>query len=210
MIVVGIAGGTGSGKTTFAEALQGQIKSDSLIISQDSYYYARADLSFEERIKINYDHPSSFENGLLIDHLRQLKEGKSVDIPVYDFGMYTRSGEVITVYPKPIVIVEGILILTDSALRDEFDIKVFVDTDPDIRILRRLMRDVNERKRTVESVYNQYVGTVKPMHDAFVEPSKKYADIIVPEGGFNTVALNVVASMLRQHLQESEQACAHN
>lgn len=204
MIIVGIAGGTGSGKTTFAQALQKAIRSDSVIISQDSYYYANTHLDYSERVKINYDHPDAFEDELLVFHLKQLRKGESIEAPVYDFSAYTRSSETVLVHPHPIIIVEGILVLADPDLRNEFDIKVYVDTDPDVRILRRLIRDVKERGRTMESVHGQYLKTVKPMHEAFVEPSKKYADLIVPEGGFNKVALEVVTAMLKQHLREGE------
>lgn len=206
MIIVGIAGGTGSGKTTFAQALQRAIRHDSVIISQDSYYYANDHLSFAERVKINYDHPDAFENELLVEHLRKLRAGETVKVPVYDFKEYTRTEQYVEVAPHPIILVEGILLLHDAALRAELDIKVFIDTDPDVRILRRLLRDVNERRRTMESVVEQYLKTVKPMHEAFVEPSKKYADLIVPEGGFNTVALDVVTAMLREYLRKQEES----
>jgi len=205
MIIVGIAGGTGSGKTTFAQALQRAIRHDSVIISQDSYYYANSHLSFAERVKINYDHPDAFENELLVEHLQKLRSGETVQVPIYDFKEYTRTGQYIEVAPHPIILVEGILLLHDPRLRAELDIKVFIDTDPDVRILRRLLRDVNERRRSMESVVQQYLNTVKPMHEAFVEPSKKYADLIVPEGGFNTVALDVVTAMLREYLRKQEE-----
>lgn len=204
MLIVGIAGGTGSGKTTFAEALQSAMGEDSVIISQDSYYVANTELSFSERLKINYDHPDAFEEELLIEHLRLLRQGKDINVPIYDFERYARTPETITVAPKDIVIVEGILVLGNPLLRAEFDLKVFVDTDSDVRILRRLIRDVKERGRNLESVHSQYLTTVKPMHEAFVEPSKKYADLIVPEGGYNQVALATVAAVLRQYLQDGE------
>ena len=204
MIIVGIAGGTGSGKTTFAQSLQRAIRHDSVIISQDSYYYANEHLSFAQRVKINYDHPTPLKT-LLVEHLQRLKAGEKVRVPVYDFKEYTRTDRFVEVEPYPIILVEGILLLHDPALRAELDIKVFIDTDPDVRILRRLMRDVTERRRTMESVVKQYLNTVKPMHEAFVEPSKKYADLIVPEGGFNTVALDVVTAMLREYLRKQEE-----
>ncbi len=200
MIIVGIAGGSGSGKTTFAEALQRQLDRDSVIIPQDSYYYDRPDLGFEERREVNYDHPSSFENSLLVEHLTALRAGQSVQVPVYDFERYARSGEERRVDPKAVVLVEGILILDDPQLRQCLDIKVYVDTDADVRVLRRVRRDIEERGRTVQSVYDQYLATVKPMHEAFVEPSKKYADIVVPEGGYNTVALGIMVSRLKRHI----------
>ncbi len=201
MIIVGIAGGTGSGKTTFAQALQAAMGEECVIISQDSYYVANWDLPFEERLKINYDHPDALEDELLIEHLKRLKRGETIQVPVYDFAQYVRTDRTITVQPRRIVIVEGILVLADPELRSLFDLKVFVDTDPDVRILRRLVRDVQERGRSLDSVHKQYLSTVKPMHEAFVEPSKKYADLIVPEGGFNQVALETVAALLRQYLE---------
>lgn len=202
MIIVGIAGGTGSGKTTFAQALQRAIRHDSVIISQDSYYYANDHLSFAERVKINYDHPDAFEDELLIEHLQMLRRGETIEVPVYDFEAYARTDRTIMVRPHRVVLVEGILVLASASLRSLFDLKVFVDTDPDVRILRRLVRDVQERGRSLESVRSQYLSTVKPMHEAFVEPSKKYADLIVPEGGHNQVALETVAARLRQYLED--------
>jgi uridine kinase len=204
VLIVGIAGGTGSGKTTFARALQTSMGEDCVIVPQDSYYVAHTELTFDERLKINYDHPDALEDELLITHLRQLRQGKSIQVPVYDFEIYARTRETTQVLPRAIVIVEGILVLSNPRLRDEFDLKVFVDTDPDVRILRRLIRDVRQRGRTLESVRSQYLETVKPMHEAFVEPSKRYADLIVPEGGHNQVALETVAAVLRQYLQDGE------
>lgn len=202
MIIVGIAGGSGSGKTTFAEALQRNLNSNSVIISQDSYYVDQPGVPLEKRVLMNYDHPAAFENKLLLSHLEALREGESVKVPTYDFSNYCRSEKTILVHPRPVVIVEGILILENEELRNALDIKVYVDTDPDIRVLRRLMRDVNERNRTVEAVYEQYLATVKPMHEAYVEPSKKYADILVPEGGLNMVALSLVTSRLKGYVTE--------
>jgi uridine kinase len=202
VIIVGIAGGTGSGKTTFAQALQAATGEDCVIISQDSYYVANTDLSFEERLKINYDHPDAFEDELLIEHLQMLRRGETIEVPVYDFEAYARTDRTIMVRPHRVVLVEGILVLASASLRSLFDLKVFVDTDPDVRILRRLVRDVQERGRSLESVRSQYLSTVKPMHEAFVEPSKKYADLIVPEGGHNQVALEPVAARLRQYLED--------
>jgi len=201
VIIVGIAGGTGSGKTTFAQALQAATGEDCVIISQDSYYVANTDLSFEERLKINYDHPDAFEDELLIEHLQMLRR-ETIEVPVYDFEAYARTDRTIMVRPHRVVLVEGILVLASASLRSLFDLKVFVDTDPDVRILRRLVRDVQERGRSLESVRSQYLSTVKPMHEAFVEPSKKYADLIVPEGGHNQVALETVAARLRQYLED--------
>ncbi|HHW71772.1 MAG TPA: uridine kinase [Firmicutes bacterium] len=202
MIMIGIAGGTGSGKTTFALALQAAAGEDSVIISQDSYYVANTHLSFEERLKINYDHPDAFEDQLLIEHLQKLRRGEPIEVPIYDFTAYVRTDRTIPVRPRRIVLVEGILVLANPELRSLFDLKVFVDTDPDVRLLRRLTRDVKERGRSLESVHHQYLSTVKPMHEAFVEPSKKYADLIVPQGGRNQVALETVAALLRQYLDQ--------
>ncbi len=202
MMIVGVAGGTGSGKTTFAKALSKLVPTQAVIITQDSYYASFSELSFEERVKINYDHPDSFEDSLLIEHLKALRRGESIEVPVYDFAAYTRSQDVIMVEPVPIVIVEGILVLANPELRRLFDLKIFVDNDPDVRVLRRLIRDVKERGRTLDSVQTQYLKTVKPMHEAYVEPSKKYADLIVPEGGFNTVALTTVAALLKEYLRQ--------
>jgi uridine kinase len=202
LIMIGIAGGTGSGKTTFALALQAAAGEDSVIISQDSYYVANTHLSFEERLKINYDHPDAFEDQLLIEHLQKLRRGEPIEVPIYDFTAYVRTDRTISVRPRRIVLVEGILVLANPELRSLFDLKVFVDTDPDVRLLRRLTRDVKERGRSLESVHHQYLSTVKPMHEAFVEPSKKYADLIVPQGGRNQVALETVAALLRQYLDQ--------
>lgn len=202
MIMIGIAGGTGSGKTTFALALQAAAGEDSVIISQDSYYVANTHLSFEERLKINYDHPDAFEDQLLIEHLQKLRRGEPIEVPIYDFTAYVRTDRTNPVRPRRIVLVEGILVLANPELRSLFDLKVFVDTDPDVRLLRRLTRDVKERGRSLESVHHQYLSTVKPMHEAFVEPSKKYADLIVPQGGRNQVALETVAALLRQYLDQ--------
>lgn len=204
MLILGIAGGTGSGKTTFAKALQSAMGDNCVIVPQDAYYIANTDISFAERIKVNYDHPDAFEDDLLIAHLRSLRAGRSIQVPVYDFANYVRTSETIGVEPRSIVLVEGILVLHNPLLRAEFDLKVFVDTDPDVRVLRRLIRDVQQRGRTLESVRTQYLGTVKPMHETFVEPSKKYADLIVPEGGKNQVALETVAAVLRQYLSDGK------
>ena len=208
VIIVGIAGGTGSGKTTFAQALQNAMGEDSVIISQDAYYVANTDISFSERLKINYDHPDAFEDELLLEQLRLLRQGQEIQVPIYDFEAYARTLDTVTIQPRAIVIVEGILVLGNPLLRKEFDLKVYVDTDPDVRILRRLVRDVQERGRSLASVHNQYLATVKPMHEAFVEPSRKYADLIVPEGGYNQVALETVAAVLRQYFQVGENRLA--
>ncbi|RXT04822.1 uridine kinase [Ammoniphilus sp. CFH 90114] len=204
MLIIGIAGGSGSGKTTIAQAIQHRLGPDTVqIISQDSYYHDHTELSMEQRAKINYDHPDSFENELLIHHLNQLKKGQAVHIPVYDFSTHTRSHETVYVAPKSVIILEGILILADPELRDVMDAKIFVDTDPDVRILRRAIRDTTERGRTLESIDRQYLSTVKPMHEAFVEPSKKYANVIVPEGGKNEVAISLLTSWVERYLVQS-------
>ena len=202
MLIIGIAGGTGSGKSTVAEALRRELGPENVaLISQDSYYADLADLPFEERAKRNYDHPDAFENGLLIDHLRRLRNGETVEVPVYDFSQHARTSRKISVTPRPVIVVEGILILIEAALRTEFDIKVYVDTDADTRVIRRITRDIEERGRTLESVCRQYLNTVKPMHEAFIEPSKRYADIIIPVGGYNTVALSLLVSRIESYLQ---------
>jgi uridine kinase len=201
-IVVGVAGGTGSGKTTVVEEiLKGLNGSSVLLIQHDSYYRDRSHLLSAEREKINYDHPDALESSLLIEHLNQLLAGLPAEVPIYDFATHTRRPERRRVEPSRVIIVEGILILADPALRKLFDIKVFVDTDADIRFIRRMERDIAERSRTRESVVKQYVDTVRPMHLEFVEPSKRYADIIIPEGGHNRVAIDLVVTKLASLLE---------
>ncbi|MEV2677456.1 uridine kinase [Paenibacillus larvae] len=201
MLVIGIAGGTGSGKSSVARSIITKLGADNVtLICQDNYYLDHAELSFEEREKINYDHPSAFENDLLLQHLKQLRQGKALQIPVYGFTKHARSSETIHINVKPIVLVEGIHVLTDDHLREELNIKVFMDTDPDVRILRRIVRDMKERGRSLESVHDQYLNTVKPMHDAFIEPSKKYADIIIPEGGENKIGISMLTSLTERYL----------
>ena len=196
-LVIGIAGGTGSGKTTIANKLAAAIPPDRCaIIDHDSYYRDRSDLKPEERESINYDHPSALESDLLAQHLAQLRMGRSVDIPIYDFRTHTRQAERRCINPSPIIIVEGILVFVESALRAQFDIKIFVDTDADIRLMRRIRRDLEQRGRTFSSVREQYYRTVRPMHLAFVEPSKRWADLVIPEGGDNRVALDVLLGQL--------------
>ena len=202
MIIIGISGGTGSGKTTVAMALEKDLGRENVaVISQDSYYVDNSHLPFEERVKLNYDHPDAFEDALLINHLNQLRNGQTIEVPVYDFTQHLRTSHRIPVHPRPVIIVEGILLLINPVLRSLFDIKVFVDTDADTRILRRIVRDTEERGRTLQSVCHQYLTTVKPMHEAFVEPSKRYADIIIPEGGYNKVALSLLVSRIEKHLK---------
>ncbi len=197
-ILIGIAGGTGSGKTTVAQSIfQALPKTNIAIIEQDSYYRDQSDLTFEERIKTNYDHPLSFDNQLLICHLKALLSGQAIEKPVYNFSIHNRSDETVKVYPKDIIILEGIMIFEDEDLRDIMDIKIFVDTDPDVRIIRRIVRDINDRGRTLESVIKQYLATVKPAHEQFIEPSKKFADIIIPEGGHNKVAIDIMVAKVK-------------
>ena len=204
-VVIGIAGGTGSGKTTVAEAIVRRIGPEHIaLIQQDSYYKDQSHLPMEERVRINYDHPDSLDTDLLIQHLKELLAGRPVEVPIYDFTTYTRTPHTRRVEPRPVILVEGILVFAEKALRDLFDIKIYVDADPDIRFIRRLQRDIAERGRTLESVIRQYLSTVRPMHLEFVEPSKRYADIIIPEGGFNTVALDMIVARIRSMLQEAE------
>jgi uridine kinase len=200
-IVIGVAGGTGSGKTTVSEAIVKRVRPDRLAyIQHDSYYRDWDDLPPAARERRNFDHPDSLETELLIAHLKQLREGRAIDMPVYDFRTHSRKSETQRVEPKPVVLVEGILIYTEKELRDLIDVKIFVDTDPDLRFIRRLQRDMAERGRTIDSVIHQYLDTVRPMHLEFVEPSKRYADLIIPEGGFNTVALDLVAARVLANL----------
>jgi uridine kinase len=197
IMVVGIAGGTGSGKTTLADIILERIGRDRIAyLPHDAYYRDQKDLPFEERAKVNYDHPDSLETELLIEHIHQLNREQVVEMPVYDFTTHSRKQKTVRVEPKPVVLVEGILIFVEKELRKLFDMKIYVDTDADIRFIRRLTRDIEERGRTVQSVINQYLKTVRPMHLEFVESSKRYADIIVPEGGLNAVASDMVIARL--------------
>ncbi len=195
-IVIGIAGGTGSGKTTLAENLHQELPG-SILISQDSYYKDFSHLSFEERVKVNFDHPNSLEFSLLKKHLIDLKNGQAIEQPIYNFHVHTRERKTERIEPAQIVLVEGILLLADPEVRDLFDIKIFVDADDDVRVLRRIERDMKERSRDFDSIKEQYLTTVKPMHDAFVAPSKKYADVIFPEGGYNQVAMDLILAKLK-------------
>ena len=192
VIVIGIAGGTGSGKSTMIQKIKEEFHDNITILSHDFYYKRHDQLTYEERTKLNYDHPDAMETDLMIEHVRQLRQWKAIQRPVYDFTIHNRVDETVEVRPSKVVVVEGILIFENPELRDLCDIKVFIDTDADVRILRRILRDVSERGRTLDSVITQYLTTVKPMHEQFVEPSKKYADIIVPEGGYNRVALEML------------------
>ncbi|MFV8826816.1 uridine kinase [Alkalihalobacterium sp. APHAB7] len=201
-IIIGVAGGTGSGKTTVAKEIFHQFNQKSIVlIEQDAYYKDQSHLSFEERLGTNYDHPLAFDNDLLMQHLQTLLNGESIEVPVYDYAQHTRSNTSIPVLPKDVIILEGILILEDKRLRDLMDIKVFVDTDADIRILRRLSRDIQERGRTLESVVEQYTTVVRPMHLQFIEPTKRYADIIIPEGGQNRVAIDLMVTKIRSIIE---------
>jgi uridine kinase len=197
VIVIGIAGGTGCGKSTMIEKIRNEFLEQITILSHDFYYKEHSSLNYEERSKLNYDHPNSFDTDLMIEHIRQLKKGESIYRPVYDFTIHNRTEETVLVQPSKVIIVEGILIFENKELLDLLDIKVFIDTDADVRIIRRILRDVSERGRTLESVITQYLTTVKLMHEQFVEPSKKNADIIIPEGGYNVVALQMLNERIK-------------
>ena len=199
-IVIGIAGGTGSGKTTLTRHLKDHFGPDVTVIGHDSYYKRQEGKTYEERALQNYDHPDAFDTDLLIRHLRELKEGRSIQCPVYSYVDHNRTDQTVEIFPTKVLIVEGILIFQDPVLREMFDIKIFVETDADERILRRALRDVEERGRTLRSVVSQYLTTVKPMHEQYVEPSRKYADIIVLEGGHNLVALEMIMQRIQNHI----------
>ncbi len=203
ILVIGIAGGTGSGKTTLMKNIMNRFQDCVSVLSHDNYYKRQDHLSFEERCKTNYDEPAAFDTSLMAYHLEQLRRGVAVDCPVYDFTTHNRSDETIHVIPQKVIIVEGILIFENQALRDLMDIRIFVDTDADVRLCRRIKRDVTKRGRTLESVLRQYQDTVKPMHEAYVEPSKKYANIVVLEGGRNLVALDMIMGRIQRHLDET-------
>ena len=204
VLVIGIAGGTGSGKTTITRKITERFGDDVSVIRHDNYYKAHHDMTYEERSKPNYDHPDSLDTWMLADDIKALKEGKEVRCPVYDFTIHDRSDETELIKPSKVLIVEGILIFADKRLRDEMDIKIYVDTDADVRILRRILRDVKKRGRSLDSVVEQYLNTVKPMHEQFVEPSKKNADIIIPEGGHNMVALDMVMERVKAHINKKD------
>ena len=203
-MVVGIAGGTGSGKTTITKKLMQRFGGDVSVIYHDNYYKAHHNMSYEERSRLNYDHPDSFDTDLLIQAVKDLKAGRSVTCPVYDYTIHDRSDKVIVVRPAKVIIVEGILIFQSRELCQQMDIKIYVDTDADVRILRRIHRDVTQRGRTMDAVMEQYLSTVKPMHEQFVEPSKRYADIIIPEGGKNTVALMMIMQRIAYHIEHGD------
>jgi uridine kinase len=196
--VIGVAGGSGSGKTTVVRRIVDSLGAEQVtVLEHDRYYRDRSDLRLEERAALNYDHPDSLETDLMVQHVAQLKAGRPVEVPTYDFARYTRRVSTETALPRPAIIVEGILIFVDAPLRQMMDVKVFVDADADTRLIRRLQRDTTERGRTVQSVIDQYLSTVKPMHLEFVEPSKRYADIIVPQGGHNAVAIDMLLTLIR-------------
>lgn len=202
VIVIGIAGGTGSGKSTMIDLIKKEFDEEITIISHDSYYKRHDDMPFEERKKLNYDHPDAFDTDLMIEHLKKLKAWENIECPVYDYTVHNRTDKTIKLTPSKVVVAEGILIFESKELRDMCDIKIFIDTDADVRIVRRILRDVKDRGRSLESVIGQYLTTVKPMHEQFVEPSKKYADIIVPEGGYNKVALSMIIHRIKALLSE--------
>jgi uridine kinase len=199
--VIGIAGGTGSGKTTVARRIYDSLHLDSAVfLDHDSYYRELDHLPMEERRRVNFDHPDSLDNDLLVEHLERLLEREPIDKPVYDFAAHTRAGSTVRIEPRDVILVEGILIFVDPRLRDLFDLKIFVDTEADVRFIRRMRRDLELRGRNVESVIEQYLGTVRPMHFEFVEPSKRYADVIIPRGGNNTPGIEVIAARVRERL----------
>ncbi len=204
-VVIGVAGGTGSGKTTVAREILRRAGTEQIsLIQHDAYYKDLGDLPPAQRAMQNFDHPDALDNRLLIAHLKELKAGRPIEMPVYDFTTHTRTAEVQRVEPRRVILVEGILIFADAALRRTMDVKIYVDTDADIRFIRRLERDLAERGRTMESVIQQYLATVRPMHQEFVEPSKRYADVIIPEGGFNEVAIDMIASRIKALLGDTD------
>ena len=202
VLVIGIAGGSGSGKTTLTNQIAAQLKESVTVIKHDDYYKAHDEMTYEERCRLNYDHPNAFDTELMIEHLKLLRQGRSVECPVYDYTVPERSKETVIINPGQVIIVEGILIFENKALCELMDIRIFVDTDADLRIIRRIQRDVMERARSLDSVISQYLHTVKPMHEQFVEPSKKNANIIVPEGGYNQVAMEMIRNHILNHLEK--------
>ncbi|MBM7577731.1 uridine kinase [Jeotgalibacillus terrae] len=202
-VIIGVTGGSGSGKTSVTKAIYDVFQDQSIaIIEQDYYYKDQSDIPYEERLKTNYDHPLAFDNDLLIEHIGMLLERKAIEKPVYDYTVHTRSEKTIPVEPKDVIIVEGILVLEDDRLRNLMDIKLYVDTDSDLRIIRRMLRDINERGRTIDSVVDQYINVVRPMHNQFIEPTKRYADIIIPEGGQNHVAIDLMVTKIQTILEQ--------
>lgn len=202
VMIIGIAGGSGSGKTTLTNKICERFAGKVSVVYHDSYYKAHPDLTYDQRSQLNYDHPDSFDTGLMIEHLNKLKRGEPIDCPVYDYSDHNRSDRTVVIKPSPVIVVEGILVFAERRMRELMDIKIFVDTDADERILRRILRDTRDRGRSVESVVNQYRKTVKPMHEQFVEPSKRFADIIILDGGYNLVALDMIMMKIKDHLSE--------
>lgn len=202
VLVIGIAGGSGSGKTTLTNQIAAQLKESVTVIKHDDYYKAHDEMTYEERCRLNYDHPNAFDTELMIEHLKLLRQGRSVECPVYDYTVHNRSKDTVIINPGQVIIVEGILIFENKALCELMDIRIFVDTDADLRIIRRIQRDVMERARSLDSVISQYLHTVKPMHEQFVEPSKKNANIIAPEGGYNQVAMEMIRNHILNHLEK--------
>ena len=201
MLIIGIAGGTGSGKTTVVNQILNELPNEEVgVISQDSYYNDTSHLSFQERDNINFDHPRSIDFELLVEHLKELKEGKAINQPVYSFVKHNRTGDTILTHPRKVMIIEGILILTNPEIRDMFDIKIFVHADSDERLIRRLKRDMAERGRDIEEVLSRYQQTLKPMHEQFIEPMKEYADLIIPNNKYNTVAVDIVRTIINENL----------
>ncbi|WP_404404028.1 uridine kinase [Jeotgalibacillus malaysiensis] len=202
-VIIGVTGGSGSGKTSVTKAIYDVFQDQSIaIIEQDYYYKDQGNIPYEERLKTNYDHPLAFDNDLLIEHISQLLNREVIEKPVYDYTVHTRSEKTIPVEPKDVIIVEGILVLEDERLRNLMDIKLYVDTDSDLRIIRRMLRDINERGRTIDSVVDQYINVVRPMHNQFIEPTKRYADIIIPEGGQNHVAIDLMVTKIQTILEQ--------
>lgn len=200
VLVIGIAGGSGSGKSTITDIIARKFGDEVTVIKHDNYYKAHDELTYEERCRINYDHPDAFDTPMLCEHLEKLRRGEEVVCPVYDFTVHNRSEETQVIKPSRVIVIDGILVLQDPRLRELMDIRIFVDTDADVRLLRRIKRDFTERARSLESVTEQYLNTVKPMHELYVEPSRKYADIIIPEGGQNIVALEMLSQRIKAHL----------
>lgn len=204
-LFIGITGGSGSGKTTIVNKIFSEVPEKSIaIIEQDAYYKDQSNMTFEERCKTNYDHPLAFDTDLLIEHIKMLKNGQSIEKPQYDYEIHNRKKETVIVEPKDIIIIEGLLVFYDEKIRNLLDIKIFVDTDADIRLIRRIARDINERGRTVDSVINQYISTVRPAHEQFIEPTKKYADIIVTEGGNNLVAIDLMVTKIKDFMKNGK------
>ncbi|WP_312702056.1 uridine kinase [Sedimentibacter sp.] len=203
-IFIGVCGGSGSGKTTIVNRINSEVPEKSIaIMEHDAYYKDQSSMTYEQRCKTNYDHPFAFDTDLFVEHIKELKKGNTIQKPIYDYGIHNRKEETIISEPKEIIIVEGLLIFYEERIRELLDIKIFVDTDADIRILRRIVRDMNERKRSLDSVINQYMSTVRPAHEQFIEPSKKYADIIVTEGGNNLVAVDLMVTKIKSLLEHA-------